>query len=60
MAANNEKKKYSSVEDILILCKTCHWCVTYFDKSRLPTEKCLVFLFYPTKHLPLIITIYME
>ena len=44
MAANNEKKKYSSVEDILILCKTCHWCVTYFDKSRLPIEKCPICL----------------
>ena len=40
MAANNEKKKYGSVEDIFILCETCHWCATYFDKSRLPTEKC--------------------
>ena len=44
MAANNEKKKYGSVEDILILCKTCHWCVTYFDKSRLPIEKCPICL----------------
>jgi hypothetical protein len=40
LAANNEKKKYGSVEDIFILCETCHWCATYFDKSRLPTEKC--------------------
>ena len=40
MADNNEKKKYGSVEDIFILCETCYWCATYFDKSRLPTEKC--------------------
>ena len=39
MADNNEKKKYGSVEDIFILCETCHWCASYFDKSRLPTEK---------------------
>ena len=44
MAANNEKKKYGSVEDIFILCETCHWCVTYFDKSRLPIEKCPICL----------------
>jgi hypothetical protein len=37
---NNKKKKYGSVEDIFILCETCYWCATYFDKSRLPTEKC--------------------
>jgi hypothetical protein len=34
------KKRSIALEDILILRKTCHWCVTYFDKSRLPTEKC--------------------
>ena len=44
MAANNEKKKYGSLEDIFILCETCHWCVTYFDKSRLPIEKCPICL----------------
>jgi hypothetical protein len=36
---NNNKKKYGSVEDIFILCKTCHCYATYFDKSRLPREK---------------------
>jgi hypothetical protein len=33
-------KKYGSVEDIFILCESCYWCATYFDKDRLPTEKC--------------------
>ena len=45
MAANNEKKKYGSVEDIIfILCETCHWCASYFDKDRLPIEKCPICL----------------
>ena len=44
MATDNKKKKYGSIEDIFILCETCHWCATYFDKSRLPTEKCLICL----------------
>jgi hypothetical protein len=40
LANDNKEKKYGSVEDIFILCETCYWCATYFDKSRLPTEKC--------------------
>lgn len=40
--ANTQTKRYGSVEDIFILCEICHWCATYFDKSRLPTEKCPV------------------
>jgi hypothetical protein len=40
LATDYKIKKYGSVEDIFILCETCHWCATYFDKSRLPTEKC--------------------
>ncbi len=27
-----------------ILCETCYWCAKYFDKSRIPTEKCLICL----------------
>ena len=42
--ADNKKKKYGSVEDIFILCETCYWCATYFDKDRLPTEKCPICL----------------
>jgi hypothetical protein len=44
--AANEKKKYGSVEDLFILCETCYyWCALHiFDKSRLPTEKCLICL----------------
>jgi hypothetical protein len=27
---------------IFILCDTCHWCATYFDKTRIPVDnKCL-------------------
>lgn len=31
-------KKDGSIEDIFILCETCHWCATYFDESRLPID----------------------
>ena len=37
---NTQTKKYGSIEDIFILCETYHWCATYFDKSRLPTDSC--------------------
>jgi hypothetical protein len=37
---NTQNEKYGSVEDIFILCETCHWCATFFDKSRLPTDTC--------------------
>ena len=37
---NTQTKKYGSIEDIFVLCETCHWCATYFDKSRLPTDSC--------------------
>lgn len=37
---NTQNEKYGSVEDIFILCETCHWCATFFDKSRLPTNTC--------------------
>jgi hypothetical protein len=37
---NTQHEKYGSVEDIFILCETCHWCATFFDKSRLPTDTC--------------------
>ena len=40
--SNAQAKRYGSVEDIFILCESCHWCATYFDKSRLPTETCPV------------------
>jgi hypothetical protein len=44
LATDYKIKKYGSVDDIFILCETCYWCATYFDKSRLPTEKCPVCL----------------
>lgn len=34
------EKKYGSLEDVFILCERCYWCATYFDKSRLPLNKC--------------------
>jgi hypothetical protein len=44
LATDYKIKKYGSLEDIFILCETCHWCATYFDKDRLPTEKCPICL----------------
>lgn len=37
---NSESKKYGSADSIFVLCETCHWCATYFDKSRVPNDKC--------------------
>ena len=37
-----ESKKDSSVDSIFALCETSHWCATYFDKSRVPNNKCLI------------------
>jgi hypothetical protein len=31
----------SSSPPVFILCDTCYWCATYFDKTRIPREnKC--------------------
>ena len=31
----------SSSSPVFILCDTCYWCATYFDKTRIPREnKC--------------------
>jgi hypothetical protein len=35
-----EIREYSLVESLFVLCETCHWCATYFDKSRVPSDKC--------------------
>ncbi len=37
---NGESKKYGLVDYVFVLCETCHWCATYFDKSRVPSNKC--------------------
>jgi len=37
---NGESEKYGLVDSVFILCETCHWCATYFDKSRVPSNKC--------------------
>jgi hypothetical protein len=31
-------KTPSSSPPIFILCDTCYWCATYFDKTRIPGE----------------------
>jgi hypothetical protein len=31
----------SSLSPVFVLCDTCYWCATYFDKTRTPREnKC--------------------
>jgi hypothetical protein len=40
--STGESKKDSSVDSIFALYETCYWCATYFDKSRVPTNKCLI------------------
>jgi hypothetical protein len=37
---NDEGKKYGSADSVFVLCETCHWCATYFDKARVPSNKC--------------------
>ena len=37
-----EIRKYSLAESIFVLCEICHWCATYFDKFRVPSDKCLI------------------
>jgi hypothetical protein len=37
---SNNSIKYGSVESIFVLCEICHWCATFFDKSRIPNNKC--------------------
>ena len=33
---------HSSSPSVFVLCDTCYWCATYFDKTRIPREnKCL-------------------
>jgi hypothetical protein len=38
----SESKKDGSADSIFILCETCHWCATHFDKSRVPNNKCSI------------------
>jgi hypothetical protein len=40
--STGESKKYGSVESLFVLCETCHWCATYFDKLRVPNNKCFI------------------
>ena len=37
---NGESKKYGLVDSVFVLCETCHWCATYFDKFRVPSNRC--------------------
>jgi hypothetical protein len=36
----SEIKNYGSVDAVFVLCDTCHWCATYFDKSSVPNYRC--------------------
>ena len=37
---NGESKKYGLADSVFVLCETCHWCATYFDKSKVPSNRC--------------------
>lgn len=37
---NSDSRKYGLAESIFVLCEICHWCATYFDKSKVPNNKC--------------------
>ena len=40
--STSETRKYGSSESLFVLCETYHWCATYFDKSKVPSDKCLI------------------
>ena len=33
-----DTKTKSSSAPIFVLCDTCYWCATYFDKTRIPAD----------------------
>jgi hypothetical protein len=41
LIAKTHDLSQSSSPPVFILCDTCYWCATYFDKTRIPREnKC--------------------
>lgn len=36
----SESKNNGQTDFIFVLCETCHWCATYLDKSRMPSDRC--------------------
>ena len=37
----DSRSRYSELkESIFILCETCYWCATWFNKFSLPANKC--------------------
>ena len=36
----DEHRNSKSKESIFVLCETCYWCATYFNKSAVPTHEC--------------------
>ena len=40
---NLEADSSKSSPPIFILCDTCHWAATYFDKNRLPNENACLY-----------------
>jgi ribosomal protein S27E len=38
---SSESSKYVG-ESIFVLCETCHWSATCFDKSKIDNEKCII------------------
>ena len=38
IAKTPHRSSSSSSQPIFILCDSCYWCATYFDKTRVPSE----------------------
>ena len=38
IAKTPDRSSSSSSSPIFILCDSCYWCATYFDKTRIPEE----------------------
>ena len=38
LAKSQSYTRSSSLTTIFILCDTCYWCATYFDKTRIPMD----------------------
>lgn len=38
--STSESRKYVQQSQYSFFVRHCHWCATYFDKSRAPSDKC--------------------
>lgn len=38
--SNPSVRKLGSQPPVFVLCESCHWCATFLDKTRLPSNEC--------------------